>query len=91
MYTLLNQQVAARKRFSYFPFYMFDRVTINKLTCLAMPKIARFLTSIKNQVLYCIFNILLLISDLRQSICKICHREFAIKLFVIVIIFKEII
>lgn len=70
---------------------MFDRVTINKLTCLVMPKIARFLTSIKNQVLYCIFNILLLISDLRQSFCKVCHREFAIKLFVIVIIFKEII
>lgn len=33
----------------------------------------------------------MLISDLRQSFCKFCHREFAIKLFVIVIIFKEII
>lgn len=89
----LNQQVASRKSFSYFPFYVFDRVTINvnNLTYLAMPKIARFLTSIKNRVLYCIFNIFMVISDLRQSFCKFCHHEFAIKLFVIVIIFKEII
>lgn len=67
----LTQSPTSSGQVPFFIFrFMFDRVTINKLTFLAMPKIARFLTSIKNQVFYCVFNILLLISDLWQSFCN---------------------
>lgn len=59
----------------------FDRLPVNKFTFLAALKITRFLTSIKNRVLYCIFNLVFSYLWSPVVILQFCHREFVIKVF----------